>query len=127
MDELDPTGAPSPGTTADDAGHLVGLHRMTKVEVVVGGGDVPAVRDCLEAVGVTGHTMLSNVAGAGHHGAHEGRLAFNDRDGLVLLFTVVPTDRAGALVDRLRVLLDRRPGVMFVTDTHVSRPGYFTR
>lgn len=108
-----------------EADHLVGLHRMTKVEVVVGGGDVPAVHDCFAATGVTGHTMLGNVAGAGHHGFHEGRLAFNDRDGLVLLFTVVPTDRVAGLTQRLRALLERRPGVMFVTDTHVSRPDYF--
>jgi nitrogen regulatory protein PII len=102
------------------------LHPMTKVEVVVGGSDVDLLRTIFDQVGVTGFTMLGNVAGFGHHGFHEGRLAFNDRDGLVMLITVVPVDRARALVDRLRTLLANRPGVMFVSDVGVSRPQYFT-
>jgi hypothetical protein len=31
------------------------------------------------------------------------------------------------LVERLRILFEERPSVMFVTDTKVSRPDYFTR
>lgn len=108
------------------SGYLSGLHAMAKVEVVVEGADVEAVHDCFAEVGVSGFTMLGNVAGAGHHGFHEGRLAFNDRDGLVMLLTVVPADRAAALVSRLRALLDRRPGVMFVSETFVSRPDHFS-
>lgn len=102
------------------------LHPMTKVEVVVNGGDVADVRAIFERAGVTGFTMLGNVAGLGHGGFHEGRLAFNDRDGLTMLLTVVPPERAAALVDRLRTLFADRPGVMFVSDTKVSRPAYFT-
>ncbi|MEQ8716310.1 MAG: hypothetical protein RIE08_01745 [Acidimicrobiales bacterium] len=102
------------------------LHEMTKVEVVVNGADVPDVQGIFEKVGVTGFTMLGNVSGLGHGGFHEGRLAFNDRDGLVMLITVAPSEVSGRLVDRLRTFLANRPGVMFVTDTRVSRPGYFT-
>lgn len=103
----------------------LGLHHMTKVEVVVNGADVPSVQTIFEEAGVTGFTMLGNVSGLGHGGYHEGRLAFNDRDGLNMLITVVPDDRTGPLVDRLRRLLANRPGVMFVSETHVSRPDYF--
>jgi hypothetical protein len=44
-----------------------------------------------------------------------------------MLITVVPDEAVGDLVDRLRALLENRPGVMFVTDTQVSRPDYFSR
>jgi nitrogen regulatory protein PII len=103
------------------------LHPMTKIEVVVNGVDVARVQSILEDAGVSGFTMLGNVSGLGHGGFHEGRLAFNDRDGLTMLITVVPDDAVGDLVDRLRALLENRPGVMFVTDTQVSRPDYFSR
>lgn len=111
--------------TDGDGGHPA-LHEMTKIEIVVNGADVPDVQGILEAAGVIGFTMLGNVSGLGHGGFHEGRLAFNDRDGLVMLITVVPSEVADRVVDRLRTLLQNRPGVMFVSDTKVSRPDYFT-
>jgi nitrogen regulatory protein PII len=107
-------------------GDAPALHPMTKVEVVVNADDLPLVRDVFERAGIRGFTMLGNVSGLGHGGFHEGRLAFNDRDGLTMLITVAPPDVAMTLVERLRTLLDQRPGVMFVTDTKVSRPAYFT-
>jgi nitrogen regulatory protein PII len=98
---------------------------MIKVEVVVAGDDVPAVTDVLTAAGCTGYTVLSGVSGLGHGGFHQGRLLFNDRDALRLLLTVVPHERAEAVVASLRAFLDERPGVLFVTETAVSRPEYF--
>jgi nitrogen regulatory protein PII len=111
----------------DDDGTDDGLHRMTKVEVVVNGTDVASVQNIFTEAGVSGFTMLGNVSGLGHTGYHEGRLAFNDRDGLNMLIAVAPADRAANLVERLRVLLANRPGVMFVSETRVSRPDYFMR
>jgi nitrogen regulatory protein PII len=102
-----------------------GLAKMTKVEVVVSGGDVPAVRDLIEASGATGFTSVSGVSGLGHGGYHQGRLLFNEQDTLALLITVVPDDRASALLEGLRPLLEESSGVMFVSDTYVSRPEYF--
>lgn len=102
------------------------LHPMVKIEVVVNGTDVAGVRAIFEQVGVSGFTMLGNVAGLGHGGFHEGRLAFNDRDGLTLLLSVAPPDLAVELVAGLRVLFAERPGVMFITETRVSRPDYFS-
>ena len=102
-----------------------GLYRMTKVEVVVNGTDVQSVQSIFEETGVSGFTMIGNVSGRGHTGYHEGRLAFNDRDGLSMLITVAPDDKAANLIERLRRLLANRPGVMFVSETQVSRPDYF--
>ena len=117
-----------PPEAADPEGDapMVDLHSMIKVEVVVNGADVPSVQAIFEQVEVTGFTMLGNVSGLGHWGYHEGRLAFNDRDGLTMLITVAPRERALRVVQRLRTLLANRPGVMFVSETQVSRPDYFT-
>lgn len=102
------------------------LTRMTKIEVVVSGGDAPAVRDLIQSVGATGFTSLSGVSGLGHSGYHQGRLLFNQQATLELIITVVPEEKADALMAGLRPLLDASSGVMFVTETFVSRPDYFS-
>ncbi len=101
------------------------LTKMIKIEVVVAGSDAPAVRDLIKSVGATGFTSLSGVSGLGHHGYHQGRLLFNQQATLELLITVVPEDKVEALLAGLRPLLDASPGVMFVSETYVSRPDYF--
>ncbi|MCB1286720.1 MAG: DUF190 domain-containing protein [Mycobacterium sp.] len=101
------------------------LTKMTKVEVVVAGSEAPAVRELIRSVGATGFTSLSGVSGLGHHGYHQGRLLFNQQATLELIITVVPEPKAEALLAGLRPLLDASSGVMFVTETFVSRPDYF--
>jgi nitrogen regulatory protein PII len=103
-----------------------GLTKMTKVEVVVAGAEAAAVRQLFEATGATGFTSLSGVSGLGHHGFHQGRLLFNEQAALELLITVVPDDRVRGLLAGLRPLLAETAGVMFVSETFVSRPEYFT-
>ena len=101
------------------------LTKMTKIEVVVAGTDAPAVRDLIQSVGATGYTSLSGVSGLGHNGYHQGRLLFNQQATLELIITVVPEGKADPLLAGLRPLLDAASGVMFVTETYVSRPDYF--
>ncbi|ANW63864.1 P-II family nitrogen regulator [Mycolicibacterium tokaiense] len=102
------------------------LTKMTKVEVVVTGNDVPAVRELIGSIGATGYTSVSGVSGLGHHGYRQGRLLFNQQATLELIITVVPDSKVEALLAGLRPLLDASSGVMFVTETYVSRPEYFT-
>jgi len=115
----------SPTSTPTSAA-LPSLTKMTKIEVVVSGADSSAVRELIQSVGATGFTSLSGVSGLGHHGYHQGRLLFNQQAALELIITVVPVERAEALLAGLRPLLDASPGVMFVTETFVSRPEYFS-
>jgi nitrogen regulatory protein PII len=104
---------------------LEGLSRMTRVEVVTTGQDVPLLQQVFKSAGAVGYTAMSSVSGFGHHGLHQGRLAFNERDTQVLLFTVLPEEAAPALVAGVRRWLADRPGVMFVSEVYVSRPEYF--
>jgi nitrogen regulatory protein PII len=101
------------------------LTKMTKVEVVVTGNDVPAVRELIGSIGATCYTSVSGVSGLGHHGYRQGRLLFNQQATLELIITVVPDSKVEALLAGLRPLLDASSGVMFVTETYVSRPEYF--
>ncbi len=102
-----------------------GLTRMTKVEVVVRGADTSLVANLLRSAGVSGYTSLSGVSGFGHHGYHNGRLLFNDTDTLSLLIAVMPDEKRDAVLAGLKELFEDRSGVMFVSDTYVSRPDYF--
>jgi nitrogen regulatory protein PII len=103
-----------------------GFTPMARIEVVIDGEHVPAVRDHLLASGATGFTAINGVAGFGHHGEHAGRLMFNDRNSLSMVISVVTPDRVQAIVAGIRELLDHHHGVVFVSETHVSRPDYFT-
>lgn len=102
-----------------------GLTPMAKIEVVVDGELVPTVRDLLVAAGATGYTALHGVSGYGHSGEHEGRLLFNDRNSLALLISVLPIEQVEEVVAGIRRLLDDQHGVVFASETHVSRPDYF--
>lgn len=102
------------------------LAPMVRIEVVVNGDDVSAVRELMQASGVGGFTMVSGVAGLGHGGFHQGSLLFNEQDSQALLLAVTPADRAEALIAGVRTLLSARPGVMFVSDCYVGRPEYFS-
>ena len=104
---------------------LEGLTRMTRVEVVTTGQDVPLLQRVFQSAGAVGYTAMSSVSGLGHHGFHHGRLAFNEKDSQVLLFTVLREEAAPALVAGVRRWLADRPGVMFVSEVYVSRPEYF--
>lgn len=104
---------------------LSALTPMTKIEVVVANDDVAEVAELMQALGARGYTAITGVAGLGHHGMRGGRLLFNDHDALTLLVTVVAEERADAIIAGIRPLLDRTSGVMFVSQTAVSRPDYF--
>lgn len=103
-----------------------GLTEMAKIEVIVRGEDVGVVTDLFVAAGVTGYTSVAPVSGMGHHGHHQGRLMFNESAGLTMLITVVPHARTGEIVAALRELFTNHSGVVFISDTYVSRPEYFT-
>ena len=99
---------------------------MAKIEVVVSGEDARPRGTCSRPSGAGLHSV-SGVSGLGHDGYHQGRLLFNDQAALELLITVVPAERVDALLAGLRELLEAESsGVMFLSDTYVSRPEYFS-
>lgn len=103
-----------------------GLTRMIKVEVVIEAEEAADVEALLRSEGVTGWTGLTGLTGVGHGGRHEGRLLFNERGGQTMLVAVLPRDRLDGVVAGLTELFRDRHGVMFVSETWVSRPAYFS-
>jgi nitrogen regulatory protein PII len=113
----------SDDTTYEPTEHT--LHPLKKIEIIVRGEKEEFVRDLLDESGVSGYTIHHDVTGRGEHGFHEGRLLFNDRDGLVMFFAVAGEDTIQTLVDGLRPLFEKSSGVMFVSDTSVVRLNKF--
>jgi len=105
---------------------LEGLTPMVRVEVIIEGEEVPTIRDLFLQSGARGWTAVTGVSGFGHHGEHRGGLLFNDRSSPTWLLTVLPEERAGALIAGIRRVLDDHSGVVFVSETRVSRPDYFS-
>jgi len=103
------------------------LHSLKKIEIIVHGDKEAFVRDLLDDAGVSGYTIHRDVEGRGEHGMHEGRLLFNDRDGLIMFFAVADTPVIETIMDGLTPLLEKSSGVMFITDTRVVRLTKFVR
>jgi len=97
------------------------LHPLKKIEIIVRGEKEPFVKDLLDESTVSGYTIHHNVTGRGEHGFHEGRLLFNDRDGLVMFFAVGQEEAIHTSVDGLAPLFEKGSGVVFVSDTQVVR------
>lgn len=105
--------------------NLEDMTPMVRVEVIVPGEQVGIIRDLFRDAGARGWTAVAGVSGFGHHGEQRGGLLFNDRSSPTWLLTVLPEERAGALVHGIRRVLDEHPGVVFVTETWVSRAEHF--
>ena len=102
--------------------HLVA---MKKVEIIVKGEDLHHIEQLLVKANVSGFTIVPNVSGRGHHGIHEGHLLFNDMHTLDMLIAVVPESLVEPILAGLAVLFERHSGVVFVSDTWVTRKHYF--
>jgi nitrogen regulatory protein PII len=74
----------------------------------------------------TGYTIIHNISGKGHHGFHTGHPMFNEMDSIVMLMTVVTSDKVEPILAGLKPLFARYTGVMFVSDVAVSRLEYFS-
>lgn len=108
-----------------DSSRMPGLTPMTRIEIVCPAGLAAPIRDLIQTAGATGYTSVAGVSGLGHSGHHNAPNLFNDHDALTMTITVLPPQTAPDLIAALRTLLTATSGVMFVSETQVSRPEYF--
>ena len=101
------------------------MHLMKRIDVVLEGTHLPFLQDLMTRAGITGHTIVRDVAGAGHSGLHAGRMIFNDLQGYVLVIAVGPEAQVGTVVEGLQPFFKDHAGVLFVSDTAVLRRDYF--
>ncbi|WP_372002292.1 P-II family nitrogen regulator [Tistrella mobilis] len=103
------------------------FHPLKKIEIIVTGETEPFVRRLLDDSGVSGYTLIRDVAGKGHHRFQEGRLLFNDQASLVMLLAVAPETAIRRIAAGLAPLFRKQSGVMFISDVQVVRLEHFTR
>ncbi|MAD37513.1 MAG: transcriptional regulator [Tistrella sp.] len=103
------------------------FHPLKKIEIIVTGETEPFVRRLLDDSGVSGYTLIRDVAGKGHHRFQEGRLLFNDQASLVMLLAVAPENAIRRIAAGLAPLFRKQSGVMFISDVQVVRLEHFTR
>ncbi|MFO0775198.1 MAG: DUF190 domain-containing protein [Nitrospiraceae bacterium] len=101
------------------------LHPMKEIRVVVAGEHRPFVTDLFDKMEASGYTIIGNISGKGHHGVREAHFMFSEQESLVMIMTIVPTEKVEPILAGLRPLFDRHSGVMFVADVAVSRREYF--
>ena len=101
------------------------LVRMSKIEIILPGRDLPLIKEILAGADVTAYTLIENVSGFGHHGYHQGRLVFNEVASQIMIVSVVPDDRVEPVLTPLMEHFQTRSGVVFVSDVKVGRAHYF--
>jgi len=102
-----------------------GFHRLRKIEIVVHAEDRSLIENLMKASGVSGWTMIRDVAGLGHGGFHQGKAIFNDESGLVMFIGVAEAAVVTDVARGLARLFETRPGVTFLSDVEVMRSDYF--
>lgn len=103
------------------------LHRLKKIEIVIHARDQALVVELLQSAGVSGWTMIRDVAGIGHGGFHQGKTIFNDASGLLMFVGVAEPAVISEVARGLARLFEHRAGVTFLSDVEVIRSDYFAR
>ena len=101
------------------------FHQLKKIEIIVRGERQGFVRDLLAGAGLSGWTLIRDVAGQGHHGFHEGRLLWNDQASVVMFMAVGTEAAIRRVAAGLKPVFEKGSGVMFISDTHVVRLEHF--
>lgn len=104
---------------------MTAFARMKRIEIVIEGADLPALRETLTRCGATGFTVLRDVAGLGQHGWREGKMLFNEDASLAMIIAVAPESAVRAIAEELRLLFRTHAGVTFISDVEVLRAERF--
>ena len=95
-----------------------------KVEIVIDASAQKSLEALLDGLHVRGYTIVPGVRGKGDRGVRRGDDPF-DVSGNILAFAVVPEEQADAIVQGTLGLLQKRSGIVLVSDVTVYRPGQF--
>lgn len=99
-------------------------HQAKRVEIIIEAPMERRLREALEAVGVTGFTVLPVLGGSGRSGAwtREGQVG---RSGMVAVVCIIRPERLDALLKAAFEVVERHIGVVSVTDCAVLRAERF--
>lgn len=99
--------------------------RCKRIELAIASSHLPLFSRVFETSGVTGWTALKTVGGSGTSGVwREDQLTGADEH--VVVIAVMDTAACARVLERIRKLFERYPGVVSVSDVEVLRPERFT-
>lgn len=93
------------------------MQAVKRVEIITDALEMKEVSAVLEAHGVSGYTVISNVTGMGERGVQSGD-DLTDVFKNSLLLTTCSSEQVGEIVEAIRPLLKRRGGVCLISDAH---------
>ena len=73
----------------------------------------------------TSYTILDYISGKGHHGFHKGHSLFNETAGSRMFIAVLPEEKLDNIFAGLKILLEDKEVVLFISDVSVIREEYF--
>jgi len=88
---------------------------VKRIEIVTDALEMKAVREVLEAHGISGYTIIKDVIGKGERGVQFGD-ELTDVFKNSYLLTTCPPEQVDEIVEAIRPLLKKRGGVCLISD-----------
>lgn len=95
-----------------------------KIEIVVDATAEADVVAIIERAGAKGYTVIPNVSGRGHRGIRTSHDIFDPAPNVIII-AVCAESIADRIIDNTMQLLERRAGILTVTDVQVARGDLF--
>jgi nitrogen regulatory protein PII len=100
-------------------------HRAKRVEIIIEAPLQRRLTQALAEAGVTGHTVLPVLGGAGRAGAWTQAGQVSDAGRMVAVVCLVRPEKLDPLLDAAFGVVQRHIGVVSITDCDVIRPERF--
>ncbi len=98
------------------------MEEAKRVDIVLEAPLLRRLADGLKTLGVSGYTVLPVVAGSGRSGPWNSAGQVSLAADRVAVMCVIEPERADALLEIAFKLIERRKGIVTVTDCQVARP-----
>ncbi len=93
------------------------MQAAKRVEIICDSVEVKNVVKLLEAIGVSGYTIIRDVVGKGERGVRRGD-DLTDVFKNSMILTVCDAEQIPEVVDTIRPILKRFGGICLISDTH---------
>ena len=100
------------------------LFPMKELKIIAHAKDLSYLTGLLDRH-TTGYTILDYISGKGHHGFHKGHSLFNETAGSRMFIAVLPEEKLDNIFAGLKILLEDKEVVLFISDVSVIREEYF--
>ena len=100
------------------------LYPMKELKIIAHAKDLSYLTGLLDRH-TTGYTILDYISGKGHHGFHKGHSLFNETAGSRMFIAVLPEEKLDNIFAGLKILLEDKEVVLFISDVSVIREEYF--